>query len=495
MDRLVLADVRQRIPTLVLCLSLLLAIGGAWLVRTAPRDPAWAGGLLRLDGLSACFAALTLALALSHPAPLRQRLLVPLLLCAAYQTTHLALLGAALFAAAILFAPRRWEAWIYGLLAWSGPLFIAIQAGSWRYPTPGTGLGLNSFSFSALLAATLLAAGALAFIRGKQPAAMPIIAAASIYTLYRLFSLGPWNLGWQLAAILIGTASVAAAALHIAFRPNTERLGWLATLQIGSAIIGGGLASSAGLAMGGAALLSLAIQQVSLTQTHHPALRWLTAGAIPLSFPFIAGWLSIAAASASGSSILASVIWASMLLAAVGVVQGGGRGTGELENQGTKSEEHRAESTERSDRTRELGNQGTKSEEHRAESTERSDRTRELGNQGTKSEEHRAESTERRAVTASPGHLIIWSLLHPAGLLVLPILLQPMIAQLQGGLTPFGEVIIWPWAGFLALNAARQPVATQPTIIIAALMLILATLVWVISELLQIYRARRTGAA
>jgi hypothetical protein len=80
-------------------------------------------------------------------------------------------------------------------------------------------------------------------------------------------------------------------------------------------------------------------------------------------------------------------------------------------------------------------------------------------------------------------------------LLVLPILLQPMIAQLQGGLTPFGEVIIWPWAGFLALNAARQPVATQPTIIIAALMLILATLVWVISELLQIYRARRTGAA
>ena len=54
-----------------------------------------------------------------------------------------------------------------------------------------------------------------------------------------------------------------------------------------------------------------------------------------------------------------------------------------------------------------------------------------------------------------------------------------VVAQLQGGLTPFGEIELWPWAGLIAFDAARQPVATLPSLALVGLMLILSALCWV----------------
>jgi len=53
------------------------------------------------------------------------------------------------------------------------------------------------------------------------------------------------------------------------------------------------------------------------------------------------------------------------------------------------------------------------------------------------------------------------------------------VAQLQAGLTPFGAIELWSWAGLIALDAARQPVATMPSLALAALMVILSALCWV----------------
>lgn len=69
-----------------------------------------------------------------------------------------------------------------------------------------------------------------------------------------------------------------------------------------------------------------------------------------------------------------------------------------------------------------------------------------------------------------------------------------MVAQLQGGLTPFGEVTLWPWAGLLALNAARQPVATLPSLALAGLMVILAALAWLATQLRFVRRRNETDA-
>lgn len=65
-------------------------------------------------------------------------------------------------------------------------------------------------------------------------------------------------------------------------------------------------------------------------------------------------------------------------------------------------------------------------------------------------------------------------------------LLAPVTAQLEGGLTPFGEIVVWPWAGLIAFDTARQAVATLPSLALAGLMLILSALCWTTLRLLAL---------
>jgi hypothetical protein len=75
--------------------------------------------------------------------------------------------------------------------------------------------------------------------------------------------------------------------------------------------------------------------------------------------------------------------------------------------------------------------------------------------------------------------------------LTVTLIVAPMVSQLAGGLSPMGEIALWPWAGLIALDAARQPVASLPTLALAGIMVILAALAWIGARLLA--RRNRQG--
>ena len=72
---------------------------------------------------------------------------------------------------------------------------------------------------------------------------------------------------------------------------------------------------------------------------------------------------------------------------------------------------------------------------------------------------------------------------------IVRLLILPIVAQLQGGLTPFGDLNIWPWVGVAASDAAHTQVTTLPSIAIALLMLVLSALVYVVARLRVFRRA------
>lgn len=52
-------------------------------------------------------------------------------------------------------------------------------------------------------------------------------------------------------------------------------------------------------------------------------------------------------------------------------------------------------------------------------------------------------------------------------------LLAPVAGQLAGGLSPYGDMSVWPWVGMAATDAAQTPVASWPVIAAALLLLVL----------------------
>lgn len=63
-------------------------------------------------------------------------------------------------------------------------------------------------------------------------------------------------------------------------------------------------------------------------------------------------------------------------------------------------------------------------------------------------------------------------------------LMLPAIEPLQGGLTPFGLLDIWPWVGIAALDAGHRRVAVLPSIAVFVLALVVAALVWLVARVL-----------
>ncbi len=68
--------------------------------------------------------------------------------------------------------------------------------------------------------------------------------------------------------------------------------------------------------------------------------------------------------------------------------------------------------------------------------------------------------------------------------IVLRWLIVPAVELLQGGLTPFGLLDIWPWVGVAALDAGQRRVAVLPSIAVALLALVMAALAWLLARLL-----------
>jgi hypothetical protein len=88
--------------------------------------------------------------------------------------------------------------------------------------------------------------------------------------------------------------------------------------------------------------------------------------------------------------------------------------------------------------------------------------------------------SDRRPLLIAAGASVVLGVGAP---LVVLALIQPVVEQLQGGLTPYGDVNIWPWIGLASIDSARAQVTTLPSIAVAALMLVLSALVYLIVRL------------
>lgn len=429
-------------------------LGLAWLTRDTPIAPGRAAGLLRADGLSALIVIVAaghglVSLALGYLKHWRLAARAVLLVLAVL-VGHLAAIGALLLGLAALRERaegerRGWE-WLLGLLpalcAALGLGLVGASAGEWRYGAPAAGSGLNSLSFGLLLLGALLGYGAAALPKGLPPASEPFVALGSIYGLLRLFSLGPWNIGWLFAALLAGGAVALWAAWAAAAAPPTEGAAWTGLYLGGLALAGAGLGSGAGLTMAGYALLLGPVLRLGLSDAAPHRAHWLLSAAVPLSAPFVLAWMAVAAAAAGGITALAAALWAAALLMALPSARLAlaAKGPGSLPSQEGAGEP---------------GASGLSAVA------------------GSVARLWQAPGQRQLAAAGLSGVLGVGSPLVVAGLL------RPMVAQLQGGLTPFGEIELWPWAGLIAFDAARQPVATLPSLALVALMLILAALCWV----------------
>jgi hypothetical protein len=88
--------------------------------------------------------------------------------------------------------------------------------------------------------------------------------------------------------------------------------------------------------------------------------------------------------------------------------------------------------------------------------------------------------TDQRALLIAAGVSVALGVGAP---LITLVLIQPLIEQLQGGLTPYGDVNIWPWVGLATIDAGHTPVTTLPSIAVLAFMLVLSALVYLIARL------------
>ena len=255
-----------------------------------------------------------------------------------------------------------------------------------NYDDPSAGLAMGSFVFWFVLLAALAGLGA----RSQNS-----FQAIWLYPLVRLYSIGPWNTGWALAAVLFGGS----LALWLAWRALRHSEATNAVL-LALALAAFGLASSAGIAAGCFMLLIAAVQP-----PHTRAGSWWAVVA-----PLVATWMLIGAAVAGGIVALAGVAWVVALLLAL-----------------------------------------------------------------------------RQVVRGTPGnigHFGVASLaLAIAAPLILLWLIEPVVGQLQGGLTPYGDLLIWPWVGIAFVNSAQSQVAVLPSLAVALLLVVLVALLYLLTRL------------
>ncbi len=483
------------------------AIWLVWRVRDVPLQPAFAGGLLFIDSLSAffmlLFAIVSLGLVIQQKTHPLAGLLALLLLLAAAGSVNLFgvalsfLLVTLVFSTQILNTQRTahsahgesdepdmqsggrgwWrisrlrldahlstpDAYRYAAIIWSllpcvclGIAYggLATQAHTWRYTVPGAGTALNSFVFWFGLLATLLGSTLRVWDlwNSNDPPhthLLPydmLLTVAWFYPLARFYSLGPWNLGWHFAAMLAGGAIMLWAAWRAVLAStyaSTTR--WLVQVAVGMALVGIGMGTSAGIVLGCyallvAALLSSGIEPASAQrQTQSAELAGTQKGTGTVRWAI---WLLCGAVPLTAPFV---AFWMGVGAAAAGglFLLAGIVWIAALLSVLT---------------------------------------TMRL--------------TAAQHLPISPGQMIPAALasvgLGVTSPLIVHLLIRPVVQQLQGGLTPFGDIVVWPWGGLVALDAARQQVATLPSMTIFALMLVLGALAWLIMRLGMALKENKT---
>lgn len=469
-------------PAVLFAALAALALAAGWLARAEPLAPA---GLVRVDALGALFALLAalaglllalgrasarldgwvlaavallwagFALPYTFATPLGFVLLA-LLLAAAPDSSwnlrqRLVLMVPELLAAACLLAS-------YGLLA----------RGAARFDDPAAGAALASLPFwLALLAAVLPIAG-LAYRAPPEPSVALLrarfFAPAWLYPLLRLYSLGPWNTGWGLATLLLGGGLALWCALGgLALPRASARAAHASASWLALALAGTGLATSAGVAAAGYAALSYLVLVLGATQ------HWLPASSLNDEEPSTKGGTIAADSLAVGSSpfvttsegspnpqlqtpssrppgllapwLLAGPLPFSAPFVAAWLLMGACMAGGAAIVAGAAW----------------------------------------------------------LALLLSACALALWGapaadartrlaggLSLALGLAAPPLvrgLLAPVAAQLQGGLTPFGDVNIWPWVGLAVADAANRPVTTWPSLVAVLLLLVVGALAYTLARL------------
>ncbi|GAB4153134.1 MAG: hypothetical protein Fur005_03970 [Roseiflexaceae bacterium] len=204
--------------------------------------------------------------------------------------------------------------------------------------------------------------------------------------------------------LLIGVAGVVLLCRMLIWPPASldlfARLRWS---LIGIALIGFGLASSAGVLAGGYALLCHAVGCAESNRLGGWQ-KWLLAGIIPGTGLFVAFWLAIGAAAAAGVPLLAGGLW---LLALIWV----------LEVLATS-----------------------------------------------------APAPPPRTLDLSGWAILVIGIGSPAFSFLL---LQPLVDQVQAGLSPYGNLSIQPWIGIALLDSGSRAAVTAPLSALPLLLLVL----------------------
>jgi hypothetical protein len=429
-----------------------------WLVREQPWQPL---ALVRLDGLSALFALLALGAAALEPGPAltwRRAALLAALAPALLLTALLPLAAAYAALAALtlwMLEPQRSAgAQIYGrgrallaaadrLLTAAAPLLaagcllagygaLALQ-GAARYDERTAGLGLSSFAFWFVL---LAAALPLAPLLRARPGPLALAARlAWLYPLLRLYSVGPWNSGWSFATLLLGGAAALWAALEALLAPDQDaRARHAQSCYLGLALAAFGLSSGAGLAAGCYCLLVALLLAVPRAESQAAGAtdegRRTKDEAVPLTSLLLhlltSPWLLSPALPLTGPFVAVWLVVGAGAGGGVTALSGAAWMAGLLLALGPLLQP--------------------------------------------------APPLARRAGALS----LALGVGAPLALLALA---EPLIAQLQGGLTPYGDVAIWPWVGVAAQDAAKSQVAALPSLAVAGLMLVLGALVYLLARL------------
>ena len=457
--------------------AVLAAAALLWRVRDTPL---LLGPNISIDALSAFFilvalSSLALTLALSEPA-LVQRLsrssAASALLLPIYAISNLPVIAAGYILFALLMCAQRptmpgwsraglialarraaalapWPLAAISLLLGYGAL---AARGALRYTDSGAGAALDSLAFW-----FVLLAAAIPLVPWRSPVGQPHSAPAAtfggwsltlawLYPLLRLYTLGPWNIGWSFATLLVGGALAAWCAIAAFAEPEQHaRTARLITSYAGLALAAIGLGSSAGIAAACYGLLAVLVLGaglcIQLAATSPAAARastiapttapddrstgfmpigWLLAGVFPFTAPFVAIWMLIGASVAGGVALLAGIAWLVALINGLAIMVWG----------------------------------------------------------------QKAWPAPRRAALAIATISVALGISAP---LLIRSTIEPVVAQMQGGLSPYGDIVIWPWVGLAASDAAHTQVATLPSIAIAVLMLVLAALVYVVLRLRGVY--------
>lgn len=249
-----------------------------------------------------------------------------------------------------------------------------------------------------------------------------------LYPLVRLYSLSPWNVGWGYAAMLLGgAAAIWSVATALVEPRRSRRHDLLLQGYAALALAGFGMGTSAGVAAGCYAVLVHQLLAVAFARSAHSV--------SPAWFDHYLGWMLSAALPFTAPFV---AIW---MLVGAAIAAGSTALAGVLWLVGLL---------------------------HALVALLAPARP--------------ATAAERVAALVSGAMAV-------AAPLVLLAVIDPVVRRLQGGLTPYGDVAIWPWVGLATRNAGAAQVLVFPSLAVAALMVVLLAIVHLICRL------RQAGAA